>query len=244
MTNYLIGIDDTDAADREQSPGTTALIRRLADWLVRDGSADAKGITRHQLFVNKHIAYTAHNSSVCLSFDAADLEAVWETARDFLALRSDRRSNAGMCLSEWDAVSPAVMSWGHRAKTEIVTLEEAVKVAAQAGVRCAGLKGSGAGVIGSVAAVGLHRDGNDGRFVWLPGLLELHGRYAVADILARTAIDRVCSLEHVDLPIHELVELGEWTRPVLRDGQATLYVEKKKHGWSVLDKDHVKDLSS
>ncbi len=244
MTQYLIGIDDTDTADKEQSPGTTALVRRLADWLGHDGSAEAKGITRHQLFVNKHIAYTAHNSSACLSFDAADMEAVWETARDFLVLGSHRRSNAGMCLGEWDSVNPDVIAWGHRAKTEIVAQEEAVKIAVKAGLRCAGLKGSGGGVIGALAAVGLRREGNDGRFIWLQGLLELRGRSTVAEILARSAIDRVCSLAEADLPIQEPVELGEWVRPVLRNGQATLYVEEKKHGWSVLDKDRVKDLSS
>ncbi len=244
MTRYLIGIDDTDIADKEQSPGTAALVRRLADWLGHDGSAEAKGITRHQLFVHKHIAYTAHNSSVCLSFEAADMEAVWETARDFLVLRSHRHSHAGMCLGEWDSVGPDVIAWGHRAKTEIVSLEEAAKTAAKAGLRCAGLKGSGGGAIGALAAVGLHREGNDGRFVWLPGLLELRGRSTVAEIFVRSAIDRVCSLDEADLPMQELVELGGWPRPVLRNGQATLYVEEKKHGWSVLDKDHLKDLSS
>ena len=244
MTHYLIGIDDTDTADKERSPGTNALVRRLAESLVHDGSAEAKGITRHQLYVNKHVAYTAHNSSACLSFEAADREAVWETARDFLVLQADRRSNAGMCLSDWDSVSPEVIAWGHRTKTEIVRQEESEKVAAKAGLRCVGLKGSGAGMIGALAAVGLHREGNDGRFSWLPGLLELRGGYTVAQIFARSGIDRVCSLEEVDLPIQELVELGEWTRPVLRNGQATLYVEETKHGWSALDKAHVRDLSS
>lgn len=244
MTRYLIGIDDTDTKEKDQSPGTTALVRRLAEWLRIDGAAEAKGITRHQLFVNKRIAYTAHNSSVCLSFDATDMEAVWETTRDFLVLGSHRRSNAGMCLSDWDSVGPDVMTWGHRAKTEILTQEEALRVAARTGVRCTGLKGSGGGVIGALAAIGLHREGSDGRFVWLPGLLELHGRYTVAEIFARTAIDRVSSLAEVDLPIQELVEVAEWTRPVLRNGQATLFVEETKHGWSVVDKDRVKDLSS
>lgn len=244
MTRYLIGIDDTDTTDKNRSPGTTTLVRRLADWLRNDHLAEANSITRHQLFVNKRIAYTAHNSSACLSFEAAELEAVWETTRDFLTLESDRRSNAGMCLSDWDSVGADVIAWGHRAKREVVTLEEAQKLAASAGLRAAGLKGSGSGVIGALAAVGLRRDGNDGRFVWLPGLFDLLGRYSVAEILERTAIDRVCSLEEVDLPLQELVEAGEWTRPVLRHGRAVLYVEETKHGWSVLDKTRVKELSS
>ena len=126
----------------------------------------------------------------------------------------------------------------------MLTLEDAQATATRAHVRFAALKGSGVGVIGALAAIGLHREGNDGRFLWLPGLPDLQGKFSVGEIFERTAIDRVCTLEGVELPIDALVEIGDWTRPVLRNGQATLYVEEKKRGWAVLDKEHVKDLSS
>ncbi len=244
MIRYLIGVDDTDSTGKKPPHGTATLVRRLAEWLQNDQSAEPNGITRHQLLVNKHIAYTAHNSSVCMSFETDNMEGVWETTRDFLALDSDPGSNVGLCISRWDAIGHDVIAWGHRVKTEVVTLEEAQQVATNSRIRYTGLKGSGAGQIGALAALGLHREGNDGRFIWLPGLLELQGICSVGEIFERTAIDRVCSLDGVGLPLEEMVDVGEWTRPVLRNGQATLYVEEKKHGWSVLDKERVKELSS
>lgn len=237
----MIGIDDTDGRDVR---GTAPLSRRLAEWLRSDRLAEPNGITRHQLLMKKQIEYTAHNSAVCIALDTDNMDGVWETTRDFLALESDPRSNAGLCLSRWDAVSHDVVVWGARAKKEILTLEEAQQVAVKAHVRVEGLKGSGAGVIGALAAIGLHREGNDGRFIWLPGLFGLEGTFSVGEIFERSAVDRVCTLDEVELPIRELVELGSWTRPLLRHGQATLFVEEKKRGWTVLDKEQVKELSS
>ncbi len=238
---YLVGIDDTDSLGR---PGTAVLARRLVEWLQNDRLVEANGITRHQLSMKKRIVYTAHNSAICISLDTANVEGVWETARDFLVLESDPASNTGLCLSRWESISHDVIDWGHRAKKEVLTLEDAQAAAAKSHVRGAALKGSGAGVIGALAAVGLHREGNDGRFLWLPGLPELQGKYSVGEIFERTAIDRVCTLDEIELPIDALVEVGEWPRPVLRNGQATLYVEEKKHGWTVLGKERVKELSS
>ncbi len=241
MMRYLIGMDDTDSVER---PGTAVLARRLAEWLRNDHMAEPMCITRHQLSMKKRILYTGHNSAVCILVDTENMEGVWETARDFLALEADVASNTGLCLSRWEAVGHDLIAWGHRAKKELLTLEDAQAVAAKGRVRSTVVKGTGAGLIGALAAIGLHREGNDGRFLWVPGLPELQGKYSVGEIFERTAIDRVCTLDGMPLPIQEIVEIGEWTRPVLRNGQATLYVEEKKHGWAVLGKEQVKELSS
>jgi hypothetical protein len=238
---YLIGVDDTDNL---KSRGTAQLLRQLALWLQADHLAEARGITRHQLFVDPRIPYTAHNTAACLSIDADNPEDVWETARDFLILESAAGSDAGLCMARSDAMPREVLAFGHRSKLEILTLDETQQIASKSRIRFAGLTGNGGGVIGALAAVGLYRDGNDGRFSWLPGLLELQGRVTAAQIRDRSRIDRICSLDGVDVPADALVDVGAWRRPVLRGGEAILYVEEKKHVWYVLDKEHVRALSS
>src|SRR5512138_3324339 len=119
---YLIGVDDTDNA---KTAGTAARVRRLAEWLQADRLAEPQGITRHQLYAHKRIAYTGHNTSVCLSLEAENVEAIWETARDFLALESERKANTGLSLSRWDGVNREVIEFGRRAKAETLSLEEA-----------------------------------------------------------------------------------------------------------------------
>ncbi|HSB00583.1 MAG TPA: hypothetical protein VLE49_08030, partial [Anaerolineales bacterium] len=92
--------------------------------------------------------------------------------------------------------------------------------------------------------IGLHRAGNDGRFLWLPGLRELKGKYLVAEVIARAHVERVCTLEHVELPPEETIDVGEWVRPILKNGQSTLYVEEQNHEWHILSKEHIKSLSN
>jgi hypothetical protein len=90
----------------------------------------------------------------------------------------------------------------------------------------------------------LHRAGEDGRFLWLPGLRELKGSYPVAKICSSGHIDRVCTLDGADLTPESLVDVGEWVRPVLRGGRATLYVEEQDHEWYSLPKERIKSLSN
>jgi hypothetical protein len=99
-------------------------------------------------------------------------------------------------------------------------------------------------VIGALAAVGLHRGGSDGRFLWLPGLRELQGRYLVMDVIANCHIERVCTLDHRELPPDAIVDVGEWVRPVLLNGKSTLFVEEQNHEWHIISKDLIKSLSN
>jgi hypothetical protein len=77
----------------------------------------------------------------------------------------------------------------------------------------------------------------------LPGLRDLTGTLPVGQICSDAHIDRVCTLDGADLTPETVVDIGEWVRPVLRGGQATLYVEKQNHEWYSLPKDRVKILS-
>jgi hypothetical protein len=238
---YLIGIDDTDNLE---SRGTGHRVRELADWLSSNHLAEPYGITRHQLLVDPQIPYTSHNSSACLVVDTDRAEDVWNAARQFLVLTSAIGSDVGLCLARRDSITEEVLSFGRRAKLEVLTMPEAQETASQSNIRCEGLTGTGGGIIGALAGVGLYYAGNDGRFLWLPGLRELKGKYPIAEIIARGHIERVCTLNHDELSLGEIVDVGEWVRPVLRNGKSTLYVEEKNHEWHILSKDHVKSLSN
>ncbi|MFT3892629.1 MAG: hypothetical protein QM730_13420 [Anaerolineales bacterium] len=241
MMRYLIGVDDTDNLETR---GTGHRVRQLADWLAENNLAESLGITRHQLLVDPRIPYTSHNSSACISVKTDDPEHVWKASREFLLLTSAEGSDVGLCLAAWDDISEEVMAFGRRAKLEVLTMPQAYETASKSRIRIEGLTGTGGGVIGALAGIGLHREGNDGRFLWLPGLRELKGIYPVDEVIAKGHIERVCTLEHVDLALNTLVDVGEWVRPVLRNSQSTLYVEENEHGWRILSKDRIKNLSN
>jgi hypothetical protein len=239
--HYLLGIDDTDNLE---SRGTGHRVRLLADWLAENNLASPLGITRHQLLVDPQIPYTSHNSSACLSVETENQNDVWEASREFLFRESAQGSDAGLTLANWDSINEGVLSFAKRAKLEVLTMLEAEQTASQSQVRCEGLTGTHGGIIGALSAVGLHRAGNDGRFLWLPGLRDLNGKYPISEIYTKGRVDRVCTLSHVDLHTETIIDVGEWVRPVLRDGKATLYVEENNHEWYIISKEHIKKLSN
>jgi hypothetical protein len=238
---YLLGIDDTDNLE---SRGTGHRVRQLADWLAENQLAKPLGITRHQLLVDPQIPYTSHNSSACLSVETENPGDVWEASREFLLRESAEGSDAGLTLAQWDSIKEPVFAFAKRAKITVLTLLEAEQTASQSQIRCEGLTGTHGGIIGALSALGLHRGGNDGRFLWLPGLRELQGKYQAGEICALGHMDRVCTLSNSELRSKTIVDVGEWMRPVLRDGKATLYVEENNHEWHIISKAHIKKLSN
>ena len=238
---YLLGIDDTDNLE---SRGTGHRVRQLADWLAENKLASPLGITRHQLLVDPQIPYTSHNSSACLSIETENADDVWEASREFLLRESAEGSDAGLTLAQWDSINAGVLDFAKRAKLEVLTMPEAEQTASQSQMRCEGLTGTHGGVIGAVSAIGLHRAGNDGRFLWLPGLRDLKGKYQVGEICSLGHVDRVCTLGNFELQSNLIVDVGEWIRPILRDGKATLYVEENNHEWHIIAKEHIKKLSN
>ena len=243
MMRYLLGIDDTDNLE---SRGTGHRARQLAESLIQKQLAQPLGITRHQLLVSPEIPYTSHNSSACLLLEAkSEKESeIWSASCEFLLAESALGSDVGICLAKWDAVSAQVRAFGSRAKKVVLAQMEAEQIASEYGIRLQGLTGTHGGIIGSLAGVGLHREGNDGRFLWLPGLREISGRILVADLYAHGKIDQVCPLIGSTLPDETLVNVGEWVRPILRGGQAILFVEEQNNEWHILSKEQIKSLSN
>jgi hypothetical protein len=237
---YLIGIDDTDNLE---SRGTGHRARQLAQFLIP--LAQPLGITRHQLLVSPEIPYTSHNSSACLLVEA-DLEKeteIWQACCQFLLSESAPGSDAGLCLARWEAVTAQVCNFGLSAKRVVLTKLEAEQTAQDNNIRLQGLTGTHGGIIVALSGVGLHREGSDGRFLWLPGLRELSGKLTVAEICKRGAIDSVRPLVGSILPSETLVDVGDWVRPILRGGQSILYVEEQHNEWHILSKQQIKNLS-
>ena len=240
---YLIGIDDTDNLE---SRGTGHRARQLAETLTRRQLAQPLGITRHQLLVSPEIPYTSHNSSACILVEANPVneKEIWNLCSEFLLAESAPGSDAGLCVANWEGVSPRVCEFGARAKQIVLTQTDAALIALESGLPLQGLTGTHGGIIGALAGVGLHRQGSDGRFLWLPGLRDLAGRLTVAEICERGKIDGIRPLGGVNLPSQTLVDVGDWVRPILADGQAILYVEEQNNEWHILPKERIKNLSN
>jgi hypothetical protein len=244
-TSVLIGIDDTDNL---QSRGTGFRARQLGQLLMDSGLARLRCISRHQLHVSPRIPYTSHNSSACLQVDTEThaLDALARCCRDFLTRESAPGSDAGLCMVRSGRMPSAVVEFGRDARHTVLHREQAVTLARRQGLLLEGLTGDHNGIIGALAAVGLHSDGNDGRLLWLPGLREAADtRQSVATLMDSMGVDALCAIDgrEVGKP-EDIVELGPWPRAIRRDGRAILLVEEN-HGrqtarWRVASKSIIK----
>ncbi len=203
------------------------------------------GITRHQLLVDPRIPYTSHNSAACLLLDAHDeAHAVAARAARHLERSAAPGSDPGLCVAGAHAVPDEVVAFGERAKREIVTADEALRLADRAGLRLTAHGGTGLGIIGALAAVGLRASGNDGRFIELGATRSLAGRVSVAALRAAGVRAFAAGERIVEPPMDAMIEVGDWCRPVLRGGVPTLLLEEGAidgpDRWRAVPRDHIR----
>lgn len=237
-----IGIDDTDNLNTR---GTGYRARILGQELKDNGFGEVKGISRHQLFVSPQIPYTSHNSSLCIELetDLFDIKEILTYSQDFLIKNSAEGSDPGLCISTQDKVTEAIIQFGKDAKGCVLTKEKAFEVATNHGIHLSEHGGTGGGVIGALAGVGLRVGGNDGRFVWIKGIRQMQGIYTSADILCQSGVQFITT-ETGEIPEQcDFIDVGDWFRPVLLKGKPTLLVEKSEDSkvrWKILDRERIK----
>ena len=164
--NILISIDDTDNLD---SPGSGQVIENLARSLQEQHLADCANITRHQLFAHADIPYTSHNSAMCFTarIDGKEqLDQIVAVSQAFLeehcAVGSD--PGLGVAIADQQLDQTSLIDFGQRAKKTILTKDAAYAMAKDLGIHLSEHGGTGGGIIGALAAIGLRLQGNDGRF--------------------------------------------------------------------------------
>lgn len=241
----LIAIDDTDNAE---SRGTGFRARELGEQLGQLDGTTYCDVTRHQLLFDPRIPYTSHNSAACISIDSTmDLKVLRQICEAYLIENSAEGSDAGLCIIPFEEVAPEIEEWGSRAKSEILTMAEAREIAARSSAFLEGYTGTKGGIIGCLAAVGLRKHGNDGRFLYVKGMRELKSGFEVEHLLSLADIDRIIELK-TDIQITSgFIHLEEWWRPVLKNCEKVLFVETSKNNdyeWTNIPKDIIRSISS
>lgn len=227
VVSLYICIDDTDNLE---SMGTGELASMLAAEVEANGWGGCSSISRHQLLVHPDIPYTSHNSAMCFTADVHDpyIGTLIAHSCAFLAANSAEGSDPGICVAaarELADISPLV-EFGMRAKREVLTRQDAYGLAATLGVHLSEHGGTGQGVIGALAGVGLRLGGNDGR---LKGRLDIGpegGVVTVGELLARPDVGIVRSIaDGVVLADGERIRIGDKVKTVLSGGVAVLLVD-------------------
>jgi hypothetical protein len=244
---FLIGLDDTD---NPRTSSTGDLARRLGFFLEQSGLGKLESVTRHQLLLSSQVPCTSDNSAICVTFeaDASRRSEIEMTCRSFILREYSSGANAGFALASWAQITAEVYTWARTVKTYVIERQEALQMARSARISTTGLTGSGKGVIGALAAIGLRFRGDDGRFIWVPNIHMLHpGIYTSAEIMGIAPFDRIENLRGRAPRPEDKIEIGEWIRPILREGRCVLLAEENRDNlsgpWHLLGMDDVRKLS-
>jgi hypothetical protein len=167
MIRLVIGVDDTDMPG---TPGTNQLARRIADALPPGFSFDV--VLRHQLLFDRRVPYTSHNGCASIGLQAEPghgaaelLEPLRRLVREFAPPGSD----PGLCILHRATPFAEILAFANRCQREPVHQADALDLARKHAIHLEPLGGTGDGVIGALAAVGLRASGNDGRVVHRAG---------------------------------------------------------------------------
>lgn len=239
-SDVLLGIDDTD---NDSSPGTGYLAQQLLGELTASGLADRLGATRHQLLKDDRIPYTSHNSSACLVVRpraGVDLGQIHDAAASFLREYSAPGSDPGLAVARAGEVAASLAEFGRRAKSQVLDQPTAYAAAREATVPLVGLGGSEDGVIGALAAVGLHSTGADGFYIWLDGIRKVRaGHWPVEEMYRQIPIADARTVDGRRPPAGQIIGVPPWVRPLLLGGRPVLLLEETPE-WRVAGRDVVR----
>ncbi len=249
MLNYYVAIDDTDRAEDDgRGQGTGAKSRAFARELVEALGARKLGITRHQLLVDPAVPYTSHNSSACIVIESEldrgqAIDTIVEVGELYLPEIASPGADVGFCVAEESEIGERIVEWGRRAKVEVLAMDEAQGIAAEAGVYLEGLTGDRMGIVGALAAVGLRRSGQDGRFLELGELRSAVGEQRAAVFMAAGVERFVAGDDDVELSPEDLIAVGhKHAQPVLLEGRPTLLLDpcSQPGSWRAASRESVK----
>jgi len=243
----FICMDDTDQL---KGPGTGHLAQELCEEIEKIGWGMCSAISRHQLYVHEDIPYTSHNSTMCFEADIAGdtLTPLIHYSSNFLQEKSAPGSDPGLCVSvDHPGLNRGKLTeFGQRAKQTVLNKEDAYQLAAELNIHLSEHGGTGQGVVGALAGVGLRLGGNDGRLRGWYHLGRKGESIAVSSLTAYDFIDWVrCengALLTDDTPVFFG---GEEVKTVLQNGKQVLLVKRKSNGakpghWTTLTKQEVK----
>lgn len=251
-------VDDTD--DLSGGMSTGAVAERMAQMACELGGRILLGITRHQLLLAEGVPYTSHNSSMAFMAKLPE-EAVPEfhecaprIVREMMAAssdpglciavlpeRDDARDGAQRASRELASAVDALAAFGRRAQSIICTKEEAYGIAA--GIPWVHLSehgGTGDGVIGALAGVGLRLGGADGRFRGEWDLPYLIGRTEEGAVPCASLVSVLSQMVSGPVKVRdpegravqgdELVALIGNAKPILQNGALTFVADAREGG--------------
>ncbi len=227
--HYWVCVDDTDMPGTK---GTGWLVQEICGELEENGLGACAAISRHQLFVHEDIPFTSHNSSMCFEVDLPEDQKVSLLVEHMIAAlktRSQKGSDPGLCVTGPvnEQAKDRLTAFGRSAKHTVCTKDAAYSLAKELGIHLSEHGGTGDGIIGAIAGVGLRMSGNDGRYRGWYHLGKPGDILNVGTLCDYPFIDKLVLESGNPLPPDSQVHIGSEKTKTVRIGHEQVVVVKK-----------------
>lgn len=235
---FYLGIDDTGQPGKA---GTKATALALGLHLQTRKLVRLLHVSAHTLLTVGEISNNRPTHAYCLTLEGEvqRLREIDMESRVYLMHNSAVGANPGFALASREQVNERIINWGKASQSLSLERREALDLARSQGITAAGFNGSGIGVIGALAAVGLRSSGSDGWITWLPGLPDLKGVMTFSEILHISTFDYVKSLRGRIPDFRDRIHLGEQVMPLLYNDHTLLLLAPAPRSadweWSALE---------
>ena len=220
----IISMDDTDNLETQ---GTGWLMEDACREMAAMGWGRFSMISRHQLLVHPDIPYTSHNSAMVLEAEAAvEQDDFIEYLGRYLTRHSALGSDPGLCIVPQlrPEAQAALISFGLRAKKEVLTKGEAYAMAGDIGAHLSEHGGTGGGVIGALAGIGLRLWGHDGRYRGWFHFGRQGQIMTAAELMEHQAVEDIRTPDAEAVGPEALVALTDQMKTIRMNGKSTLLV--------------------
>ncbi len=245
MKTWLICIDDTDDIGTK---GTGEIAEEILSLLMSKAfneedigqykqASSPTWVTRHQLFVHPDIPYTSHNSAMCFEVTTSQsLAEIKDICVVHLKAESAPAADPGLAIIEKSQLATndiqRLMTFGFESKQQVKTKSDAYELAADIGIDLSEHGGTGQGVIGAIAGIGLRLSGRDGRVKGQldVGLPDSRSELAltVGKIKQLTGLDEIIELNGFLLNDNEIVHVKGKIKAVMQNHQFALLVYQQR----------------
>jgi hypothetical protein len=217
-------MDDTDNLE---SKGTGWLVEAACREMTDMGWGTYSMISRHQLFVHPDIPYTSHNSSMVFTAETdVPSERYVEFLSAYLEKNSAPGSDPGLCIAHepTNGTRESLISFGLRAKKEILTKDEAYALAHTLGVHLSEHGGTGGGIIGALAGIGLRLWANDGRFRGWYHLGQAGSIMTAGELRSYETIEDIRTPDNAPIEDTKRICISDQLKTICMNGRSTLLV--------------------
>ena len=246
----LICIDDTDSKTSEKGTGAIAeeLMKLVEDKFgaKTDVETSLKLLAPIAPFFTEEVYQYFGDESIHTTLWPEVYEELIESCYAHLKRESASESDPGLAVADIDVMDTELLiKYGKECKRKVVTIQSAYDTAEKAGIYLNEAGGTGQGVIGAVAGIGLRIWGYDGTLKGRPEKLRQEDYVRVSEICANPLVDRVVDTAYNDLPGDALVYLDKKPKVILYEGLLTIVVvsEENSGNWKLLEKNKARWLS-